>query len=74
MSLIDAASYASVAYILYKYWRGSPSEFDIANALLFIPVSLPAILAGVWPNVIISCTFGIIALKRVYKRWRNSMV
>jgi uncharacterized membrane protein YfcA len=68
MLIITILSWAGVITVLSSYLLGTPKQFDWANALLFIPISLPAILVGAYPNAFISITFGVLA---IIKLWRT---
>lgn len=64
----DYIGWAGTILVLSAYATGSIYIFSLANALLFVPVALPAIYRRAWNAVAISCTFGIIGIITVI-RW-----
>ena len=64
---MELISYLAVAVTLITYAL-KREYFDLANLILFIPVCLPALLAGAYPSVIISVSFGLIGGYNVIRR------
>ena len=66
MIYIDIISWLSVLACLVIYFRGSEYNFALANVVFCLPIALSAILHGAYPSAVISITFGLIG---VYKVW-----
>jgi uncharacterized membrane protein len=62
--MLEIISYISAVIVLAVYFTKGGSAFDKANAILCVPVALPAILSGVWASAAISLTFGVIGAYR----------
>lgn len=68
--MIDFISWVAVVAVLLAYTQSAkrPAVFDTANVLLFIPVALPAILAGAYSSASISIAFGVIGGANLLRR------
>jgi hypothetical protein len=63
---INIASWLATATVLYTYARCNIKFFHLANAILFIPVALPAFINQSYQAVFISTFFGLAAIWRLY--------
>ena len=63
-SMIDIVAWIATIIVLVLYFAGG-RKFDWANALLFIPITLPALTRGAYSNALISVAFGLIAIIRI---------
>jgi hypothetical protein len=71
MTWYDILGWAATVAVLAAYASHRPQLFDGANALLWVPVALPAFLRGAYNSVAISATFGIIGTIAVLRRHRS---
>ena len=60
-----------LTYAMMVRGRWSALRFNIANALGFIPTATLNILAGVYPPLVLTFSFGLIGLYGAIKHWRN---
>lgn len=60
MRWYDVAGWVGTLGVLSAYATGSALVFAWANALLFVPVALPAVMRRAWPPAAISVTFGVL--------------
>ena len=68
MSFLDALSWFAVVAVITVFATGNHKAFAWANVLCFIPIGLPAALAGAYSTASISVAFGLIAGVRLYRR------
>lgn len=57
--VVDVCGWAAVALVLSVYAL-APRWFDVANAVLCVPVAMPALLRRAYPSASISLAFGVI--------------
>lgn len=71
--MLDFVSWTAVVLVLLAYSQVTrrPVLFDWANVILFVPVALPAILAGAYSSASISVAFGFIAIYNLTKREKD---
>lgn len=58
----DIVGWVGTVLVLAAYATGSLHTFNLANAILFVPVALPAAVRRAWSAAAISTAFGIIGL------------
>ena len=68
MSFLDAVSWFAVFVVIAVFATGNHKAFAWANVCCFIPIGLPAALAGAYSTASISLAFGLIAGVRLYRR------
>lgn len=77
MNALNALAWGLNIYVVLTYFmmvRGQWSEFrfDVANALGFIPTALINIMAGVYPPLVLTISFGLIGCYGTAKElWRR---
>ncbi len=74
MTLLNALAWVLNVWVVLTYFmmvRGRWSEFrfDLANALGFIPTATINILAGVYPPLVLTISFGLIGLYGVVRHF-----
>lgn len=67
MRWYDYVGWAGTVGVLVAYATGSLHTFNLANAVLFVPVALPAAIRRAWNAAAISTAFGIIGLVAVLR-------
>lgn len=65
------AAVAILAAYAYSTRRDNPLPFHWANALLWVPVAIPSILAGVWGAALLTISFGAIGTFGVADHYRK---
>lgn len=64
---VDIVGWAGTVGVLAAYATGSAFVFAWANALLFVPVALPAVWRRAWSPAAISITFGVLGWVHVLR-------
>ena len=69
--IITILSWFAVAGVLGAYASGRRKLYDRANVLLFVPVCLPALLAGAYSSAAISICFGVLGAVNLVRNRRT---
>lgn len=75
--MLTALSYATSVWVVLTYFmmvrgRWSQFRFDLANAIGFVPVAALNIMAGVYPPLVLTLSFGFIGLYGTIKElWQR---
>lgn len=64
--IVDMLAWVSLVLLLSAYAKGG-RIFDWANAVLAVPVALPALLVGAYPTAAVSLCFGVIGTVRLLR-------
>ena len=68
MSVLDDISWLAVVTVIAVFATGNHKAFAWANVICFIPIMMPAVIAGAYSTASISVAFGLIAGVRLYRR------
>lgn len=68
MKRVDFIGWVAVVQVLLTYAL-APRWFDADNALLCIPVALPALVRRAYPSAAISLTMGAIGALHLVRAW-----
>lgn len=69
--IIPVVSWLAVVGMLAAYASGRRKLYDRANVVLFVPVCLPALLAGAYSSAAISIAFGVLGAVNLVRNRRT---
>jgi ABC-type sulfate transport system permease component len=67
MSWIDVIGWVAVAGVLTAYALKNGKHFDLANAFLWLPVALPALVRGAYNGALLNACFGVIGTVHLWR-------
>lgn len=70
--MIAVIGWVGTIGVLAAYASGGVRRFDWANALLWLPVALPALVAGAYSTAALNFAFGVIGTVHLIKHRKEA--